>query len=127
MSASTQQVRGNNLSVPATPNVVTTNSYARKFICPDESLRYALSLEDMVFKKLKDSPHATVIEFGSGEGHPVIKAMLNSGFSGIVHGYEINAEAAEAATKLIAVNHLNRNYVVYNENFFDSVGIPKAE
>ena len=68
-----------------------------------------------------------VIEFGSGTGSPVIAAILNAGFSGIIHGYEINPDAAETAVALIEKNHLAGKYVVYNESFFDSIGIPKSD
>lgn len=109
------------------PGIALADDFQRKFVCPEESSRYAGSLEQLVFNRLRDQPNPTVIEFGSGTGSPVIAAILNSGFSGCVHGYEISPDAAEAATQAIEQNGLGRNYVVYNESFFDSIGIPQSD
>ncbi|HEU0117839.1 MAG TPA: SAM-dependent methyltransferase [Alphaproteobacteria bacterium] len=104
------------------------DSGRKKFICPEESSRYSGSLEQLVFNKLRDIPiNATVIEFGSGTGSPVISAILNSGFWGTVHGYEISPEAAETANALIWENQLSRQYIIHNESFFEAKAIPQAD
>jgi hypothetical protein len=105
----------------------TARDFERRFICPEESAGYAVGLAKIVFSRFRSLPHPTVIEFGSGTGEPVISAILNSGFSGIVHGFEIGHEAAETATRLIGENRLGGNYVVYEESFFDSAGVPRSD
>jgi hypothetical protein len=75
----------------------------REFVCPEESSRYSGALEQLVFNRMRreGKNDAKVVELGSGRGEPVIAAMLKSGFKGVVHGYEINAEAAATAKELI--------------------------
>ena len=105
-----------------------TDDFRNKFVCPEESSRYAGSLEQLVFNKLRNaSPDTTVIEFGSGTGSPVITAILNSDFWGTVHGYEISRDAVETAAQLIEENGLNRQYIVHHESFFECQDIPKAD
>jgi len=91
-------------------------------------MRYAGSLEQLVFSKFRNGHSSpTVIEFGSGTGEPVISAILNSKFSGTVHGYEINPEASETADRLIAEYGLAKRYVVHNISFFETHRIPPSD
>jgi len=95
-----------------------------EFVCPEESSRYAGMLEQMVFSRLRDAPADTaVVEFGSGTGAPIVAALLNSGFMGVVHGYEINPVAAAEARTLIGEHGLVRQYVVHNASFFDRASL----
>lgn len=105
-----------------------SGDFRREFVCPEESMRYAGSLVQLVFGKLRDGvKQPVVIEFGSGTGEPVISAILNSKFAGVVHGYEVNAEASETADRLIEEYGLAKKYIVHNTSFFDAKHIPAAE
>ncbi len=101
---------------------------SKKFICSEESENYALSLQKMLFNALHaNCLSPTIIEFGSGTGEPIISAILNSGFTGIVHGYEINLEAACAAQELIASCGLTSQYIIHTESFFSARDVPQAD
>ena len=107
---------------------IVAEDFRSKFVCPEESSRYASSLGQILFNKLSDCNSATtIIEFGSGTGAPVISAILNSDFWGTVHGYEINPSAIDIANQLIQDNGLQRQYIIHNESFFETQDIPAAE
>lgn len=93
------------------------------FFCPEESHFYSHCLERLVFSQCSDSNF--VVEFGSGDGTPVINALMRSRFNSIVYGYELNPSAYDVARARIAQCNLNRKYVIHNESFFDAVR-PKA-
>jgi hypothetical protein len=102
--------------------------FCKEFICPEESMRYAGSLEQLVFSKFRNAlEKPTIIEFGSGTGAPVVTAILNSKFSGTVHGYEINPEASETADRLIEDNGLTNQYIIHNTSFFETKRIVDAD
>lgn len=104
------------------------NDYRKEFVCPEESMRYAGALEQMVFGKLSRRPfHPTIVEFGTGTGEPVIAALLNSSYLGTVHGYEINPEAAAEANRNIMTYGLSRQYVIHGESFFNQGRTPQAD
>ncbi len=55
------------------------SDFRKEFVCPEESMRYASSLEQLLFNGLRDQEVApTIIEFGSGTGEAVISAILKS-------------------------------------------------
>lgn len=100
----------------------------KKFVCSEESESYSQSLQELLFEKLHaNAVDATIVEFGSGTGEPVIAALLHSGFTGIVHGYEINPTAAGNARELVSRLGLSRQYIIHAESFFDAVVIPQAD
>ena len=86
------------------------------FVCPEESQFYSQCLERMVLNHCEDS--ASIVEFGAGDGSPVINSLLKSQFSGLIHGYELNSKACELAQFRIERNLLGNNYIVYNSCFF---------
>ncbi|WP_069789486.1 methyltransferase [Cyanobacterium sp. IPPAS B-1200] len=86
------------------------------FFCPEESLFYAQCLEKMVLNVEQD--FTSVIEFGAGDGTPVINCLLKKEFNGFINGYELNSEACEVARFRIERHNLNRKYVVHNTCFF---------
>ena len=53
-----------------------------------------------------------VIEFGAGDGGPVLASLSGSGFQGIVHGFEINERAASIARNRAAEYGLQKRYQV---------------
>jgi methylase of polypeptide subunit release factors len=88
------------------------------FFCPEESNFYSYCLEALV---LNNCFHpASIVEFGSGDGSPVIKSLLNTNFNGKIYGFELNSLACQAATLKIKEYKLSNKYVIYNRSFFDS-------
>ncbi len=87
------------------------------FFCPEESVFYSQCLDRMVLDSCEDS--TTLVEFGSGEGSPVINSLLNHRFNGLINGYELNPQAYEIAQMRIAHHHLSHHYVVHNDSFFN--------
>jgi methylase of polypeptide subunit release factors len=88
------------------------------FLCPEESQFYSACLEHLVFNRcaLPD----TVVEFGSGDGSPVINSLSRSQFDGIVYGYEPNIAAYNTAQAQINHAKLNQHYVIRNQSFFEA-------
>jgi hypothetical protein len=100
----------------------------QKFVCSEESENYAQSLQNLLLNGLHaNAAHPTIIEFGSGTGEPVIAALLNSGFTGIIHGYEVNSGAAHIARQLVSGLGLSRQYIIHTGSFFDASDIPQAD
>jgi hypothetical protein len=94
------------------------------FFCPEESKFYSHCLERMVLSQCCNSEH--VIEFGSGDGSPVINSLLKTRFKGLIHGFELNASAWKTANSIIEEFNLCDKYVIHNQSFFDSAK-PEAE
>ncbi len=104
------------------------SDFRKEFICPEESMRYAGALEQLVFSRFRNvNRRPTIIEFGSGTGSPVISAIMNSNFLGVVHGWEINPDAAEDADELIERFGLTKQYIIHNSSYFESQRIPQAD
>lgn len=88
------------------------------FICPEESQFYAHCLEQWVITKCLGSE--LVVEFGSGDGSPVIHALLRTQFAGLIHGYEMNPLACRVANSRIEQYKLSSQYIIHNQSFFES-------
>lgn len=87
------------------------------FFCPEESHFYSQCLEKMVFSRCTQADR--VIEFGSGDGSPVIHSLLRTQFKGTVYGYELNSTACQVAQSRIRQYQLGRHYIVRNQCFFE--------
>lgn len=87
------------------------------FFCPEESQFYSQCLEKMVFTGCE--PFEQVIEFGTGDGAPVISGLLKTRFAGTIHGYELSASASEVARNRVKQYQLTDKYKVYNHCFFE--------
>lgn len=87
------------------------------FCCPEESLFYAACIRSFLFQPWIPE---NIIEFGAGDGSPVLEALGSGFFQGRITGYEINTEAAEQAEKNINASGRNDYYRVLNSCFFDS-------
>jgi hypothetical protein len=98
---------------------LTSSSYIPQkiFFCPEESQFYSQCLERMVFNICQD--FTSVVEFGAGDGSPVINSLLKSQFNGLINGYELNPTACEVANTRIADYHLHPQYIVHNSDFFN--------
>ena len=87
------------------------------FFCPEESNFYSHCLEALVLNHCSSSE--VVIEFGSGDGSPVINSLLRTKFDGFIHGFELNTSACKVATSKIKEHKLSDKYVVHNTCFFN--------
>lgn len=88
------------------------------FFCPEESQFYSHCLERLVFTHCKSSDR--VVEFGCGDGSPVINALLRSRFDGSIHGYDLNSSACDIAQSRIDRYELDQKYTIHNQSFFDA-------
>ncbi len=87
------------------------------FFCPEESLFYSQCLERMVLNICQD--FTSIVEFGAGDGSPVINSLLKSQFNGSIRGYELSPKACEIAQFRIERYKLSHKYVVHNSCFFN--------
>lgn len=88
------------------------------FFCPEESIFYSHCIETLVFNNCVGSE--SIVEFGSGDGSPVIRSLLNTNFNGMVNGFELSNLASETARAKIEEYELSDKYVINNCSFFDS-------
>lgn len=88
------------------------------FFCPEESKFYSHCIETLVFNDCGDFD--SVIEFGSGDGSPVINSLLRTRFEGLIHGFERNSAACKVASSTIEEYNLSDKYMIHNQCFFDS-------
>lgn len=97
-----------------------SNSFSEKevFFCPEESHFYSHCLERLVFNQCRDSD--LVVEFGCGDGTPVINSLNRIKFNSKVHGYELNSSAYAVAQSRINKHNLNHQYAVCNQSFFEA-------
>jgi methylase of polypeptide subunit release factors len=87
------------------------------FYCPEESHFYSQCLENFVFR---NSQTADCVEFGSGDGSPVVNSLLRNKFDGTIHGFELNTSAWKTANSIIDEYNLNDKYVIHNKCLFES-------
>lgn len=120
-------------AAPATSDVVThhntesitpsssVKSYSptEVFFCPEESQFYSQCLEKMLLNRYTEP--TTVVEFGAGDGSPVINCLLKTSFDGMIHGYELSAAACEVARSRIKQYQLNHKYRIHNQCFFEGL------
>lgn len=95
------------------------------FFCPEESDFYSHCLETLVLSSCFNSE--SVIEFGSGDGSPVIKSLLRTEFDGIVHGFELNNLSCQAANLKIKKYKLSDHYTIHNRSFFEDSAKPDGK
>jgi methylase of polypeptide subunit release factors len=100
----------------ASNEVVDSYSPNKVFFCPEESQFYSQCLEKMVLKRC--TPFDSIIEFGAGDGSPVIDCLLKTKFDGSIHGYELNATACKLAQSRIEQYQLKNKYIIHNKCFF---------
>lgn len=88
------------------------------FFCPEESNFYSQCLETLVLRNCFNSE--SIIEFGSGDGSPVIKSLLRTEFEGTIQGFELNSLACQVANSKIKEYKLSDKYIIHNLSLFDS-------
>ena len=86
------------------------------FVCPEESKFYSHCLETLVLNECGDSQ---LVEFGSGDGSPVINALLRARFSGLIRGFELNQAACKIANSTVEEYNLDDKYIIQNQSFFE--------
>ena len=80
------------------------------FVCDEESHFYSQCLQKLLVKNSSSSQ--TVVEFGSGDGTPVIACLMQSQFTGTIHGFELNKRAAGLAKSRAIESQVSRHYKV---------------
>lgn len=100
-------------------NHLKSYSPEQVFFCPEESHFYSQCLEKMVLNRCPASEQ--VIEFGAGDGSPVINGLLKTRFDSVIHGYELSAAACESARSRIQQYQLGQKYVIHNHCFFEGL------
>ncbi|MGI0485079.1 SAM-dependent methyltransferase [Pantanalinema rosaneae CENA516] len=106
-------------SVAAYSPTVESYSPTEVFFCPEESQFYSQCLEKMVFNQCTKGE--SVIEFGTGDGSPIINCLLKVSFDGLVHGYELNPSACELARSRSQQYKLSHKYIIHNTCFFQGL------
>lgn len=91
------------------------------FFCPEESNFYSYCIESLVLNN--NNLPKSIVEFGSGDGSPVINSLLRARYTGVVHGFEINSLACEVAKSKIEAYGLNNKYIIHNTSLFDSTKV----
>ena len=66
------------------------------------------------------------MEFGSGDGSPVINSLLRNNFDGVIQGFELNTSAWKVANSTIDEYNLTNKYIIHNSSLFNS-SQPDAE
>jgi methylase of polypeptide subunit release factors len=94
------------------------------FYCPEESNFYSNCLENLVLRNCNQSE--CIVEFGSGDGSPVINSLLRNRFEGLIQGFELNSSAWKTANSYIDEYNLNQKYIIHNSCLFES-SQPEAE
>ncbi len=87
------------------------------FVCPEESAFYTQCLQ--LFFSIYCDAISEVHEFGSGDGVPMVNAIRQSSFKGMIHGYEVNDASWSQANLLIQRCQIEKRYCVHLASFFD--------
>jgi hypothetical protein len=88
------------------------------FYCPEESSFYSYCFERFVLNQC--TPLDQVVEFGCGDGSPIIHALVRNSFVGTVHGYDLNDLACQVAESRIEKYGLTDQYIIHHGSFFDA-------
>lgn len=99
--------------------MLTQQSLKDVFYCPEESEFYSQCIKELVLKQCNKSE--TIVEFGSGDGSPVINCLLETKFPGKIYGFELNDSAYEVAKSNLRKYELESRYTVKNQSFFSSL------
>jgi len=89
------------------------------FDCQEESSFYSYCLEMLVLNRCDNSE--IIVEFGSGDGMPVINAVRRTKFGGMIEGYEINGAACDIAFSNIEKYALDDIYIIHKSCLFKNI------
>lgn len=99
---------------------VSTQEYSPNnvFFCPEESYLYSQCIEKLILNHCtgKDS----IVEFGTGEGSPIIRCLMNGNFEGLIQGHELNYLSYKQAQSRISQYRLKDRYIIHNNCFFEN-------
>lgn len=95
---------------------IVSSSPNEVFFCPEESQFYSQCLEKIVLTRCTKAD--LLVEFGAGDGSPVINCLLKNNFDAFIHGYELKAAACQIARERIDRYRLNDRYAIQNKCFF---------
>jgi methylase of polypeptide subunit release factors len=109
----------------ADASLVKSYSPDEVFFCPEESQFYSQCLEKLLISR--GAELNTGIEFGAGDGSPVISCLLKTQFDGVIHGYELNADAYKVAKNRIQQYRLDDRYQIHNSCFFEGLRSTPAD
>jgi hypothetical protein len=90
------------------------------FVCDEESEFYSSCVQQMVLSR-QDQQNKTIIEFGSGDGSPILNGLQRQPFGGTIHGFELNPKAAALARRDAQQLSFHKTYQVHNSCFFEGV------
>ncbi len=99
--------------------MLTQQSLKDVFYCPEESEFYSQCIKEIILKQCNNAE--IVVEFGSGDGTPVINSLLETKFKGKIYGFELNESAYEVAKSNVRKHELDSKYIVKNQSFFSSL------
>lgn len=95
------------------------------FVCAEESDFYSLAIERLL---LGEHRPRRVIEFGSGDGKPVLDCLERIGrFDGVIYGYELVEAAAKLAQGRAKDLGVQDTYQVRHSCFYKGAEIAKAD
>lgn len=87
------------------------------FVCPEETDFYSQCLSRFMTHYCQADDQ--LIELGSGDGSPMVRALQQTGFQAKIFGFEINETACRRANELSRHHQLEKQYIVYCRDFFD--------
>lgn len=92
------------------------------FLCEEETAFYAHCLRKLVFERQPASK--TIVEFGTGDGTAVIKAVQDTeNCRAEITGYEINERAAALAKNNVEKTGLKGQFKVHHGCFFKGLSV----
>lgn len=109
--------------------LASSQSLKQVFHCPEESNFYSYCLESLVLNDSESSltgKPEVIVEFGSGDGSPVIKSLLKSFSNVTIHGFELNPAAFKIAQSQIQEYDLSEQYILHPSCFFQGQPFPQA-
>ncbi|KXZ46794.1 hypothetical protein GPECTOR_40g528 [Gonium pectorale] len=71
-------------------------------------------------------PVIEAAEFGSGDGTPVVNALMKTHFDGMIHGFELNPTSAALARAHVAAYGLSDKYQIHNGCFYKGTSAPDS-
>jgi methylase of polypeptide subunit release factors len=89
------------------------------FDCPEESSFYSYCFEMFICSYCNNDE--SVVEFGCGDGMPVINVLRKINFTGTVVGYEIHTAAYQKALSNVIQFDCADRYTIHHGSLFDNI------
>lgn len=94
------------------------------FVCAEESDFYSMAIQRLLTSEWRPR---RVIEFGSGDGKPVLDCLQRVSFDGVIHGYELVGAAAELAQARAKRMGVEDTYQVHHSCFYKGGETARAD